>query len=179
MLTIATVISFVLLGALIAKRCRAHERETGLPAPSRNTTAQIFRDARQRGIPERQAYGDWVARSSDECRPLTIGGVRVPPQGWGADKDGTVPAADALAGSPARGSSRPCPPRSSAVARIFDPSLNVGDEQSDVVQGHLVESRANPSLVQIDHVVDQVIICHREPPAAESALCSAERVSLN
>jgi hypothetical protein len=24
-----------------------------------------------------------------------------------------------------------------------------------------------------------VIICHREPPAAESALCSAERVSLN
>jgi len=112
-------------------------------------------------------------RSSDECRPLTIGGVRVPPQGWGADKDGTVPAADGLAGSPARGSSRPCPPRSSAFARTFDTSLNLGDEQSDIVQGHLVESRANPSLVQIDHVVDQVIICHREPRPSEPAMCSA------
>ena len=48
MFTVAAVIFFVLLGALIAERCRAHERETGLPAPSRNTTAQISRDARQK-----------------------------------------------------------------------------------------------------------------------------------
>lgn len=61
MLAVAAVIIFVGLGFFIAAHGKAHERETGLPSPSRETAARISRDAIQRGISEQQAYGEWVA----------------------------------------------------------------------------------------------------------------------
>jgi hypothetical protein len=62
MIAISTVLFLLIVLFLIAAKCKAHERETGLPPPSREIQANIRRDANERGIPERQVYSDCLAQ---------------------------------------------------------------------------------------------------------------------
>jgi hypothetical protein len=62
MITAISLLLFFALLLLIASRCKAHERETGLSPPSAETLASIQREARERQVPALQAYSEWIAR---------------------------------------------------------------------------------------------------------------------
>ena len=62
MATVIAIVTIIWLGIFAAGKFKVHERETGVAAPSPGAMAEIRRTASDRGIPERQAYSDWLAR---------------------------------------------------------------------------------------------------------------------